>query len=103
MAENAQYEIREYANVMGKEILAKWCPITWEAFLDYRFNAISYSGLELQVLQALNTGDTEQAINLAEKFGWLSRREDGTLKRNRERIEFEEKLNGLRLGIPWKE
>lgn len=101
MAENAQYEIREYANVMGKEILAKWCPITWEAFLDYRFNSVSYSGLELQILQALNTGDEKRAMDLAEKFGWLSRREDGTLKRNREKIEFEEKLKRLNLQIPW--
>jgi thymidylate synthase (FAD) len=101
MAENAQDEIRDYANVIGKEILAKWCPITWEAFLDYRFNAVSYSGLELQVLQALNSGDNKQALGLAEEFGWLSRREDGTLKRNRERIEFEEKLKNLNLIIPW--
>jgi thymidylate synthase (FAD) len=102
MAQNAQYEIRAYANVIGKEILAKWCPITWEAFLDYRFNAVSYSGLELQVLQSLNSGNMKQALELAEKFGWLSRREDGTLKRNRERIEFEEKLKDLNLAIPWK-
>ncbi|NIT57875.1 MAG: thymidylate synthase (FAD), partial [Aliifodinibius sp.] len=81
--------------------LAKWCPFTWEAFLDYRFNAVSYSGLELQILQALNTGNTKQAIGLAEKFGWLSRREDGSLKRNRERIEFEEKLKDFNLEIPW--
>lgn len=101
MAENAQYEIRTYAEVMGKEILAKWCPITWEAFLDYRFNAVSYSGLELQVLQALNAGDEKQAMELAEKFGWLSRREDGSLKRNRERIEFEEKLGNMNMKIPW--
>ncbi|NIW78534.1 MAG: FAD-dependent thymidylate synthase [Calditrichae bacterium] len=103
MAENAQYEIRAYADVIGKEILAKWCPITWEAFLDYRFNAVSYSGLELQVLQALNSGNTIQAMELAEKFGWLSHREDGTLKRNRERIEFEEKLKNLNLKVPWQE
>ena len=101
MAENAQYEIRSYAEVIGKEILAKWCPITWEAFLDYSFNAISYSGLELQVLQALNSEKLKQAMELAEKFGWLSRREDGSLKRNRERIEFEEKLRDLNLIIPW--
>jgi len=103
MAENAQYEIRAYANVMGREILAKWCPITWEAFLDYRFNAVSYSGLELQVLQALNAGDEKQAMELAEKFGWLALREDGSLKRNRERVEFEEKLGNLNLTIPWME
>lgn len=103
MAENAQYEIRAYANVMGREILAKWCPITWEAFLDYRFNAVSYSGLELQVLHALNAGDEKQAMELAEKFGWLALREDGSLKRNRERVEFEEKLGNLNLTIPWME
>lgn len=101
MAPNAQYEIRAYANVIGKEILAKWCPITWEAFLDYRLNALTLSALELQVLRALNSDNTQKVLELAEEFGWLARREDGTLKRNRERIEFEEKLRSLNLGIPW--
>src|SRR5207237_1300456 len=32
---HAQEEIRTYAEVIGKEIVSRWCPITWEAFLDY--------------------------------------------------------------------
>jgi thymidylate synthase (FAD) len=35
MHPSAQYEIRQYANVIG-EIVAAWCPITWEAFKKYR-------------------------------------------------------------------
>jgi len=39
MAPEAQHEIRAYANIIGHEIVAKWVPDTWEAFLDYRMNA----------------------------------------------------------------
>jgi len=101
MDQHAQYEIRAYAKIIGKEILAKWCPITWEAFLDYRMNAVPFSGLELKILKAISSANNKEALSLAEGFGWLSRREDGNLKRNRERIEFEEKLTALNIKIPW--
>ncbi|MHB9041560.1 MAG: FAD-dependent thymidylate synthase, partial [Melioribacteraceae bacterium] len=39
MDSHAQLEIRSYANVIGNEIVSKWCPIAWEAFKDYRMNA----------------------------------------------------------------
>ena len=34
--EHAQVEIRSYAKVIGYDIVSKWCPVAWEAFLDYR-------------------------------------------------------------------
>jgi thymidylate synthase (FAD) len=36
MDAHAQQEIRAYAVIIGEEIVAKWVPIVWEAFLDYR-------------------------------------------------------------------
>lgn len=100
MDAHAQYEIRCFANVIGDEILSRWCPIAWEAFKDYRMNAKSFSGLELQLLRVIIQGNDQDAVKLAESFGWLNKTEKG-LSRNRERIEFEEKLEFLDLKIPW--
>jgi len=47
----AQWEIRQYANIIGYEIVANWCPLTWEAFLDYKVNAVTFSSNELTLLQ----------------------------------------------------
>jgi len=51
MEKHAQLEIREYANAIGEEIVAKLFPMAWGAFLDYRLNAISLSTLDIQALQ----------------------------------------------------
>ncbi|MGK9477336.1 FAD-dependent thymidylate synthase [Melioribacter sp. OK-6-Me] len=100
MDSHAQYEIRQYAEVIGKEIVARWCPITWEAFMDYIYNSINFSALELNILKAINSGDKDEVLRLAEEYGWLKKIEN-RLARNRERIEFEEKLNLLGIQIPW--
>jgi len=50
MDNHAQLEIREYANIIGNEIVSKWVPIAWKSFLDYRVNAIKFSSEELKVL-----------------------------------------------------
>ena len=42
MDNHAQREIRAYAEVIGREIVAKWVPLAWEAFLDYRRNAVLF-------------------------------------------------------------
>ena len=39
MDSHAQKEIRDYATVIGREIVARWVPLTWEAFQDYRLGA----------------------------------------------------------------
>ncbi len=46
MEPHAQQEIRQYAETIGTKIIAPLFPLAWEAFLDYRFNAISLSALE---------------------------------------------------------
>lgn len=103
MDEKAQYEIREYARIIGNEIVSKWCPITWEAFLDYRVNSITYSKIELQLLKLLIKKNYSEAILLAEKQNWIKNNENQiVLNNNRERIEFEKKLIDLDLTAPWK-
>ncbi len=101
MDEHAQIEIREYANMIGEQIVAAWCPIVWEAFLDYQMNHLSFSRLEIAIVDALGHGDAEAAVELAKGYGWLEMGKKG-LKRNRERSEFETKLARLNLSIPWK-
>jgi len=100
MEENAQYEIRCYANTIGKEIVKRWCPVTWEAFMDYRVNSIEFSHLEQKILSALAGGGPDEAVTVATEIGWI-KHEDGKLKDNIERAEFEDKLEFLGLKIPW--
>ncbi len=101
MDSHAQFEIRSYAETIGNEIVSRWCPIAWEAFKEYRVNSTNFSQLEMLVLKELVNGRNEAAMKLAESFGWLNKK-DGNLVRNRERIEFEEKLNSLNLLKPWE-
>lgn len=114
MDDHAQLEIRSYARVLGQEILRRWCPITWEAFLDYRLESTQLTRLETELLRAIVAGRLEAAIQVAEGFGWLepagSRSRAGEpgvgtqrWKRHRERAEFEEKLRDLGLRAPWAE
>jgi thymidylate synthase (FAD) len=100
MDDHAQVEIRNYATVIGYEIVSKWCPFAWEAFLDYEFHSLHLSKIEQTILQALTSGKAEEAMRLATELGLLSYGPDG-LKRNRERAELEEKLKHFNLPIPW--
>ena len=101
MDEHAQREIRAYAIIIGEEIVAKWVPIVWEAFLDYRQHAVQLSRIEAEIIGALNSKDPEHARNLATRYGLLNRRKDGSLARNRERTELEAKLRIFGLTSPW--
>jgi thymidylate synthase (FAD) len=101
MEEHAQYEIRCYARTIGEEILQRWCPLAWEAFMDYRYNAIYFSILEMEVMQAIASGDKQAAIRKAESFGWLSKKA-GKLKGNLECRTFEDKIKRLGFQVPWQ-
>ena len=100
LAPTAQTEIRQYATVIGYEITQRWCPLVWEAFLDYRLGAITFSAIEVRVLTALMKGDKEAALVVAREAGWLGIA-GAPLKANRERREFEERLGRLGLSAPW--
>lgn len=47
---HAQYEIRVYAEILAK-ILHGWCPTTYQAFLDYRVNAVSFSAQQWEFIR----------------------------------------------------
>ena len=98
---HAQLEIREYANTIGHEVVALWCPLAWDAFRDYRLDAMRLSRLESQIIALLTAGYTGDAIAEAEKAGLLEQTQQG-LQRNREREELESKLRSLNLTIPWQ-
>ncbi len=100
MRPNTQLEIRSYAQTIGQEIVSRWCPIAWEAFLDYWFNAVTFSLNELNIIKEIASGNTEKAVQLAGEFGWVSQRDDRP-KHNYEREEFEEKLEHAGIPIPW--
>ncbi len=102
MESHAQQEIRNYATVIGEEIAARWVPIAWEAFQDYRFGAVHISQPERRVLAAVGRGDRDAALAAAEAAGWLKvSAKTGALTRNRERAELEAKANELGISLPW--
>lgn len=101
MDKHAQKEIRDYANVIGNEIVKRWCPIAWEAFVDYRLEAMNLSRLDIAVLSALYSEGDSATIARASDFGWLENDSKGGYKKNREREEFEVKLSKLGKKAPW--
>jgi len=52
MAEDAQWEIRQYAEAIAK-IVQDWVPLTWKAFEDYRLYGASFSRAELALLRQM--------------------------------------------------
>lgn len=49
---HAQYEIRAYAEIM-LDIVKKWVPYCYQAFQDYRLDAMFFSGKEKEALRQL--------------------------------------------------
>jgi thymidylate synthase (FAD) len=101
MDDHAQFEIRSYANVIGHEIVRRWCPIVWEAFIDYKMRGSSLTRLEIDVIRAIHSGNPEHAREIAVKHGLLPP-PGQEIKRNREREDLEAKLTMLKIDIPWK-
>jgi len=101
MDKHAQLEIREYANVIGREIVARWVPLVWEAFEDYRLGSVVYSRIEHEIIAAIGAGNLNKAADLASEAGWLKIGKTGKVLRNRERQELEVKLAHLNLAVPW--
>ena len=123
MDSHAQLEIRQYANIIGNEIVAKLFPLTWGAFQDYRLNAINLTARDINMIRQIDMCNDSIVIHTPgnkykktietheEKLEWLftnnscrwlEKRKDGTLMNNIERIEFEEKAKRLGIEVPWK-
>jgi len=106
MESSAQYEIRQYATLIANEIVAKWVPLTWEAFEDYRLKSLSFSQTEILVIQSimqnLNKG-MDDVVNLAYKVGLFKKGTNGQVEHTRESREFTEKLLRIGIPIPWED
>jgi thymidylate synthase (FAD) len=100
MDSHAQYEIREYAQMIGREIVSKWVPYSWEAFLEYRFNGLHLSDSETRVLALLGQGKPAEAKQLLYDMQWLKQAQT-TVKETREATEFKEKLQKMGMPAPW--
>ena len=101
MDAHAQSEIRSYASVIGHDIVAKWCPLAWEAFQDYRMHSMSLSRIDAEIIGHLASGRKDAALAFARERGWLEPSKHGGLKANRERTELEGKLRELGMSAPW--
>ncbi|MCS7305612.1 MAG: FAD-dependent thymidylate synthase [Thermoguttaceae bacterium] len=95
LAPEAQWEIRQYAQVIAYQIVRPLFPLVWEAFEDYRLQAVRLSRLEQAVIQRLaQAGKIPASLEdflAAQDPSWKE------LTRCRERDECREKLR--RLGI----
>jgi thymidylate synthase (FAD) len=89
MDEHAQEEIRAYATVIGEQIVARWCPLAWEAFVDYSLESMMLSKIDKEIIALIGSGHTADAVAKAQALG------------NRERRELEEKLQALAIVVPW--
>lgn len=87
---HAQKEIRVYAEVIC-QIVEAWMPNVWEAFVDYRLDAHTFSKQEMAIL--LGVLETSGAT------GGLYAHSDMTTLSKRERDEFTKKT-GVMLAVP---
>ncbi|MEJ2490558.1 MAG: FAD-dependent thymidylate synthase [Desulfuromonadales bacterium] len=97
MDAHAQYEIRQYAKIIGEEIVARWVPLVWEAFRDYRLDAMRLSGLDVALMRLLIAGDQQAAQTWLRDKGWINPK---TGKASREAREFVDKARRLGIGLP---
>ncbi|HXY39270.1 MAG TPA: FAD-dependent thymidylate synthase [Vicinamibacteria bacterium] len=94
----AQQEIRAYARVLGETVVRAWCPVTWEAFVDYHLQSMSLSRQEIAIVRALLT-QPEHATEVAQASGLLKAGDNR--EPTREGKEVTEKLAVLGFVVPW--
>src|SRR5256885_2692360 len=88
MDDHAQEEIRAFASVIGEQIVAKWVPLVWEAFTDYRRESMYLSRIEIDIVSAMAAGQTDRAKPILD-----------SIASKRERQEVVEKLAKLGFSI----
>lgn len=96
---HAQYEIRVFAEVIGNEIISKLWPELWQAFLDYKLNAMRLSALDIKVIARLSY-ESMGAVFSRDSFTTFANAavpEWGSLVRCRERDECFDKTVALGL------
>lgn len=100
---HAQEEIRMYSNTILEEIIKEWCPLVYEAYNDYVKSAKTLFGYEMEIIKLICSGKLYDAKSKAIELGLISFKENGELKKNREREEFEDKLRYMGILIPWND
>ena len=71
---HAQEEIRVYAQAIS-EVAQRWVPLAWEAFVDYRLEAMTLSRAEGEAVRAMLAGERPDLAALG-----LSKREQDELR-----------------------
>jgi len=74
---HAQKEIRDYANTILK-IVRQWVPNVYDAFVDYRLDARTFSGQEMAILRRALAGNPGAMVQIERSLGQsaeLSKRE----------------------------
>jgi thymidylate synthase (FAD) len=96
---HAQEEIRAYATTIGEQILRPLFPLTWEAFVDYRLQAMFLTRLDRELIARLanRLAATGRARANEEDFLAVQDATWAGLSRCRERDECREKLVALGL------
>lgn len=94
MDKHAQWEVRQYANVIG-EIVKKLFPICWEAFEDFRLNAAFLSALDIRQIQEL--AKAPLPIFPCDFFAYAIPEWRDAAVKNTERAEF--MIKATRLGM----
>lgn len=79
---HAQKEIREFARIIA-DVVSGWVPVAYEAFVDYRLGAVTFSRMEMEFLRlVLEAHEVDQEV-LAESLVpldlGLSKREQAEL------------------------
>ena len=105
MDAHAQWEIRQYSQVIGERIVRPLLPLVWEAFVDFRQQGLFFSRLERDCIRRLierlvaegRARATEQDFLMVQDPSWTA------LKRSRERDECRAKLVELGLLAPLAE
>ncbi|MFO0896817.1 MAG: FAD-dependent thymidylate synthase [Pirellulales bacterium] len=99
MDSHAQLEIRQYATTIGQQIVQPLFPLVWEAFVDYRLEALHLTRLEIGVINRLAAALAAAGQGQAGEAEFLAAQDPSwqELARCRERDECREKL--VRLGL----
>jgi thymidylate synthase (FAD) len=99
MDSHAQYEIRSYATTIGEQIIQPLFPLVWEAFVDYRLEAMSLSRQERELIVRLaqRLRETGRAAAAEDDFLAVQDPTWRDLTRCRERDECREKM--ILLGL----
>ena len=101
MDSHAQLEIRRYAETIGRQIVQPLFPLVWEAFVDYRLEAMRLTQLDRGVIQRLAARSAQHGLPAAHAdFLAVQDPSWAGLERCRERDECLAKLTGLGLVRP---